>query len=416
MRSLLAVLAFLSVWLLGTADAADQSVRRWRSKSGHSVEAEFVKIVNRQVTLRRADTGKEIVVPLEKLSANDVRVIERLRRLERAAPRSEGNGSESVKTHVNPTPGMPMEAPHKRRPARTATPSVRYSYPRLHRVRVTDVTNEIHEVVDFQMGPSDQMRRPDRTDHLWITVADRPRKDVWVHGICLERVSLSKRPSSPTLDIEARLFDGSVISGRLAEPGLQLVGQGELGQVTLLFANVKTLEVIGFQQLKDGTYVGVDAVQGRTMEGFQQWRDDNAVVRWRITDGERIVTASSVTMVNDYYSQKYSSWQSFGGFFHVVDFIGERWPLRKGASDYALELGGVRRFEFLGSLTQGCPDVSVTKVDGAKVTATLALVSNEHTEGRTPDASDMLVWSTPYGYEGVPVLPVRPIVIERLAE
>jgi thiol-disulfide isomerase/thioredoxin len=69
------------------------------------VEAEFLKMANGQVTLRRAD-GKEVEVPLNKLSEEDQEFVERLRRTRRAGdvvraagdedkPRAEGDGCET---------------------------------------------------------------------------------------------------------------------------------------------------------------------------------------------------------------------------------------------------------------------------------------------------------------------------------
>ena len=55
------------------------AVRTWTTADGkNTVEATFVKIEEGQVTIKRKDTGREVTLPLELLSAEDQAYIKSL--------------------------------------------------------------------------------------------------------------------------------------------------------------------------------------------------------------------------------------------------------------------------------------------------------------------------------------------------
>ena len=73
------------ILILGCSSIAAAEQRTWTDSTGkHRVEAEFVKMANGQVTLLRAD-GREVKLPLAKLSKEDQKYIERLRRTRRTS-------------------------------------------------------------------------------------------------------------------------------------------------------------------------------------------------------------------------------------------------------------------------------------------------------------------------------------------
>ena len=77
------VVSIVLVFILLFCSTQHADARTWTSSGGgFKIEAEFVKLVGNQLTLRKAD-GAELVVPLEKLSQADQDVA---RRYARPAP------------------------------------------------------------------------------------------------------------------------------------------------------------------------------------------------------------------------------------------------------------------------------------------------------------------------------------------
>ncbi|MFL2479852.1 MAG: SHD1 domain-containing protein, partial [Verrucomicrobiales bacterium] len=67
MRAFLIMVVF---FILGTCYAEESRIRTWEAVNGKKVEAEFVSIFEKQVTLK-LESGKTFKVPLDKLSKSD---------------------------------------------------------------------------------------------------------------------------------------------------------------------------------------------------------------------------------------------------------------------------------------------------------------------------------------------------------
>ena len=101
------ILSFLVLFLFAAA-VAPASARKWTDKTGKfSVEAEFVKLADGKVTLRKTD-GRVIAVPVEKLSEADRAVVTKLA-AEAAKPVEPKKPVEPAKPVDPPKPDPPAK-------------------------------------------------------------------------------------------------------------------------------------------------------------------------------------------------------------------------------------------------------------------------------------------------------------------
>lgn len=282
------------------------------------------------------------------------------------------------------------------------------------RVVVIDSTGEKHSVTSPRFQSSDEYEKDYENGYLQFTVSRLPRRDFWIHTTFVKEVSFSKGKSRSELLIRGTLFNGRTFSGQFAKPSLMLTGKGKLGDVKIPVSEIKTIEFVDFQQLVGSEGIHLDSSQ--TTEAWQRWRNyrnNKTLGKWQITDGDFAHTSPEIMIWNVYQSNKYSIWQSYGTMFKIADFLEEKWPLKKGASDAEVALCDVERFEFTGMLSDGRPNVVVTKTDGTKVIATLSLPDVKNSQACAVDTGDMLAWHFPHGFVGTSILPSRQIVIQR---
>ncbi|MCE9556977.1 MAG: prolyl oligopeptidase family serine peptidase [Planctomycetes bacterium] len=90
------------IWLATCSYGVAGEVRAWTNASGtQTIEAEFLDLKDGRVRLRRKDTGKEISMPLEKLSAADQQYVQQLPKESIVAP------VEETKPAEDPSPVPP---------------------------------------------------------------------------------------------------------------------------------------------------------------------------------------------------------------------------------------------------------------------------------------------------------------------
>ena len=215
------------------------------------------------------------------------------------------------------------------------------------------------------------------------------------------------------LEIEVILLDGTKMKGQFAKPSLSVVGKGELGDIRITLRDIRTIGEFEFRNTRYPWEKEAKALdRSGAIKQRQECHSESDPSDWQIIDGDTVIKTKHVSIWDRYYADEHNGMRVVsGGWFSIGEFRTYKWPLRKGSVKGDVFLSDVQRFEILGSRTDGRPDVKITKKDGSITTATLDLLGKE-----SVDADDMLVWDAPYGKEGISLLPLRKLTIERVGK
>jgi hypothetical protein len=287
-------------------------------------------------------------------------------------------------------------------------------FPRVLRAVVVDTTGERLAVSDPRLDTNDAFNKEHESGFLQVVIARDPRRDAWINIACIKQLSFAKAPSGKDLSCEVTLVDGEIVKGYLGNPALRLEGKSDAGDIKLALQDVKSIDHVGLGHTIGGKTVSIDG--GRAMKGFQDWRAGKGSGEWKLVDGELNLNTTGVAIWNRYCSDRYSIYQSTGKWFDIARVLDLNWPLKKGATDIQAVFAEIEEFQLTGTSTDGRPNVTIKKIGGTKVAATLALPDRKNTKDCQIDEGDMLLWHVPYGYEGIPLLPNRAITIQRISK
>ena len=281
------------------------------------------------------------------------------------------------------------------------------------KIRVTDIKGFNHVLSDFDLEHSDSHRMGSFGIGI-VLVSSPPARHVWVQYSQISKLTLQS--ASRGIQASVMLADGSVLEGILDDTAAKILGKSDLGKTTLRVADIKTVEFVEFIEYK---YASKPAV--RRDAAAESWQKN-----WMIGSEERILVdedRSTVVIspeIMDSYTTNRDGLIIWFGKSIRVSRKQAGFTVERGVSQTEVSFKDWDVIELILS-SNNSPEAVLSKSDGKRVPAKMLMLtkeeySSDNNSKKTFGAAepdDMIIWRTPYGYEGVSLLPARKIRLER---
>jgi hypothetical protein len=244
-----------------------------------------------------------------------------------------------------------------------------------------------------------------------IVTSKSPLTEVWVH---LSQIKLANfQQSGNAVRISLALENGKNLDGVLVVPraARTIEGKGELGNVQHSWKSVRSMEFLKFETGMGGGGPLIDRE-----DASARWNASRkAAAEWAITSGDLHASAPSFGIVDRYNVGTVSfvdaDYTSSGDVRE--GYLLNRIKVQRGASRVDTVLSDLQEIEITGKTRGGYPECVVTTKGGNSMTVSVLATSRYEDQGADFDRDDMLVWQTPYGYQGLSFLPRRQIIIHK---
>lgn len=276
---------------------------------------------------------------------------------------------------------------------------------RLKTIEVVDRTDTRETINDPSISHPDE--KCSMAQYLELAAPGSPGKSLFIHYSQIKSVSFEGGKKG--IGAAVLLEDGEVVKGMLPDVKMTITGRGELGDITYDdAAKIKTITFLRFSTYDaSGEEVAItgEAAASRWKEG----REKRSA--WRIVDGKGETLAGGFAVMDcDTREDPFSFVKK--GLIYVPRKLRvaaplEAIPVQRGVSRISLAADRFESVEITGRAIDGRPEMVLKKGNGKKYTVSLLLSG--------VDKDDMLLLLRPYGWEGVPLLPLRKITL-RAAE
>lgn len=296
----------------------------------------------------------------------------------------------------------------------------------LKTISVTDTTGTVESLDRPTFYYSDDHRN-NFSEHLQISLPGSPRKDYWIHYSQITKANF--QAGAGTIKVSVRLINGDLIEGIFPDSELDIKGKGILGTVEYPISKVRSIEFVKFAER------GSMAMRLLSLEEYAtEWQQKRVFQsKWKLVDGDR-ERAIQHFAVYDAYDTNYGCFQAL--FSERVIKGGKladrRLEVMRGSTKYELPIEEIEQLQFTGKKIENKPEIVISKRNGLKIACTLLLRSRlmctpprgksmvfsikeaEVSETHGIENDDMILFARPFGWEGVSLLPIRPIKIARL--
>ena len=283
----------------------------------------------------------------------------------------------------------------------SASLATRAGAERLKTIEVVDRTDTRETINDPSISHPDE--RCSMAQYLELSAPGSPGKSLFIHYSQIKSVSF--KGGKDGIGATVLLADGEAVRGTLPDRKMTIIGRGELGDIT--YDDVSKIKTVTF--LRFSTYdVSGEEVTITGEAAASRWREKREKrSAWRMSDGKGETLAGGFAVMDcDTREDPFSFVKK--GLIYVPRKLRvaaplEAIPVQRGVSRISLAADGFESVEFTGRAIDGRPEMVLKKSNGKKYTVSLLLSG--------VDKDDMLLLRRPYGWEGVPLLPLRKITL-----
>lgn len=277
-------------------------------------------------------------------------------------------------------------------------------------VLVIDSAGQKDELAEVSFEYSDAHKN-DKREHFEVLLHSSPRKSFWVHYLQIKTATFKKAKNG--LGISIVLDNGEALNGMFADEKMKITGKGSLGEATY---DVNKITSIVFLQLdifnlEDKEWKHLDRKAASLL-----WKNQiTTLPRWKIVDGNTTINAEGFAIRDCFNTNSDGFMQYSGRSFRrdndLKDF--ESITAQRGSSQIQVPVDDLKSIEITGRKIGGKVEAVLEKQDGSKFTVALLMLSSADDSEHygNIDEDDMLTWNTPYGTEGISLLPLRKIVL-----
>jgi len=271
----------------------------------------------------------------------------------------------------------------------------------LKAIQVTDQAEVKEKISDPSFSYSDDKCYTDQ--YIEVISPGPPRKSVWVHYSQIKSAAFES--AKDHIRISVALDSGEVLRGVFPDSKMKISGKGELGDVTYDdIGKIKCIEFLNFSTWKEGKNYIISRQEASSEWGKRKKESGT----WTIVDGNATVDTKGFAIRDCKTEIMPYSYVRKGMFYVQAQYrkadMSEIITVQRGVSKVKLSKDDVGSFEITGRKIDDKPELIVERKDGNKFTVTLLIDSL--------DEDDTLVWQTPYGWEGISLLPPRKIMLK----
>jgi hypothetical protein len=282
-------------------------------------------------------------------------------------------------------------------------------------LRITDHQGSTEVLTDPFLWFSDrypQLRKEDSfAQYIEVRLPDAPPRARWIHHSQVKEVVFDGKRLRVVTD------DGSVHTGSLPPGALTWIGgKGSLGDMKYEISKVRSIEFIDFKESFSDK-----AISSRESYG-QRWRAnrsrEKALRTCTVADGGQVVLRAASFQIRDSFDADYTILHRAlgGGYPWRFSTLNDAVQVEKSSAELTLPLSQVNILAITGRLLDRKPEASIRRESGVEVTLPLLMKThNKYTgpdEYGTFDPDDAIVVPTGYGYEGLLLSPLRPVIVQ----
>lgn len=235
-----------------------------------------------------------------------------------------------------------------------------------------------------------------------------PRRSLWIPYSQIRLVTFEPLRAGSRLTIT--LDDGSTVVGIKSDDLTGFKGSTDFGEATIGVENIRTVEFVEFR-LSNGSTIKREYLARSWGAAHEKGALQCSA---SITDGKESIVAKSFHFQGTWRTNNVGAFVSSGPTWRVSYRL-DQLVFKSGSLDVKVAIKDLESLEFTGKAIDGRPEVTVTRRDGKRFDAQLAMTVEQ--QRNAPDilgsvgVNDLLVWFAPQGWESVSLVPVRPMVV-----
>jgi len=255
---------------------------------------------------------------------------------------------------------------------------------------------------------SPQFLYPDDTryheNHFEVIIGTRYKRSFWVHFARIQKVHFHQKDDVTEIFIVTD--EGRVLTGLFPVNDLKISGKGKSGHVSYPISKIRTIE---FNMFNDKRVAGERVMDRDSAAALLRDEWETARVNsstWIVTDGDIAYENAKLVNIVDCFTTRRIGYivHSDKAFRRCQEPESHRFfTMRKGSTTSDVHFDELALIEITGKKVNDALElVMVKKSNESRLTATYPISLEE---------DDMVVWKTPFGYEGIGILPLRRITI-----
>lgn len=281
-------------------------------------------------------------------------------------------------------------------------------------ILVTDVAGQKQKLLNSDITHSKESKSC--ISGLEILISSSPRKCIWVEYTQVKLATFMRYKD--VFRISVILDNGETLSGIFQDRNMKISGKSDLGEANYELTQIKSLEFLEFKE-----YRYSDSKPVSRTEAASLWRKERQQPsrEWVILDGSKNIIANGFELMDSFNTNVDGIFIYFGKILRRCSLCQDI-LVKHGASNTKVSLSELQSIEITGKQVQDKPEIIIVKADGAKFALSMLMKTGEEgfvSSSKITDSyggfeeDDMLVWETPYGEEGLSLLPPRTILLKK---
>jgi len=281
----------------------------------------------------------------------------------------------------------------------------------MHKILITDMKDQKVEIsrpwLEYSASHQNNIK-----DHFEIIVNQNPRRSFWIHHSQIQLASFVQ--VGKELNVSVTLRNGKEFTGIFPDLKMKVHTKAANQSINLDVSKIKSITFLEFLA-KDRSLGKLDVVTPKYAS--IRWNElKKKSKKWTIDDGVKNIRVGGLAILDSYETESSEAAIDIDGY-PLRSIVTKNISIKSGTSQHDLRFKDIDKIVMTGRSVEDGIEAIVTKENGDTLTGAIILRIRKSPEGKDFEfgavyKEDMLIWNTPYGYEGISILPTREITLD----